>query len=37
MSEHVQCTKCYEVREKKEVKENGGACPDCQGKDFRDS
>lgn len=35
MSDHVQCGKCYEVKEKKEVKDNGNNCPDCGGKEFR--
>lgn len=37
MSDHVQCEKCYEVKQEAEVKNNGGDCPECGGKSFRET
>jgi Zn finger protein HypA/HybF involved in hydrogenase expression len=35
MSDQVQCGSCCEVKDKKEVQDNGHRCPECGGKEFR--
>jgi rRNA maturation endonuclease Nob1 len=35
MSDHVQCDGCFEVKDKQEVKDNGGRCPECGSKENR--
>lgn len=37
MSQQVQCDKCYEVKDKQDVRDNGNSCPDCGGRSFRDT
>lgn len=35
MSDHVQCTECFEVKQESAVRDNGGHCPECGSKEFR--
>lgn len=37
MSDHVQCSKCFEVKVSQEVRDNDNRCPECGGKNFRDT